>query len=200
MMIKLKSWCQTKFERRSTQISRNSTTRIPQMALKTVPDPVLLTVLPAAKPHSSPITELRETRIEEFLQARSLSPNSKIAYRRDLNHFLRWIDIGWAAVTPRQVAQFKTHLLRIDPNTNRRVLADSSICRILGTLKNFYGWLLKSQYVSVDPTIGIELPKLKEPEAQNLDDITVEQILQAASDGSIPERNLAIVSVLQPIG
>jgi integrase/recombinase XerD len=169
------------------------------MALKTVPDPVLLTVLPAAKLHSSPITpitELRETRIEEFLQARSLSPNSKIAYRRDLNHFLRWIDIGWSAVTPRQVAQFKTHLLRIDPNTNRRVLADSSVCRILGTLKNFYGWLLKSQYVSVDPTIGIELPKLKEPEAQNLDDLTVEQILQAASDGSIPERNLAIVSVL----
>jgi integrase/recombinase XerD len=166
------------------------------MALKSVPDPILITVLPTAKPHSTPITELRETRIEEFLQARSLSDNSKIAYRRDLNHFLRWITVGWAAVTPRQVAQFKAHLLRIDLETNRRVLADSSVCRILGTLKNFYGWLVKSQYISADPTIAVELPKLKEPEAQNLDDITVEQILQAASDGSIPERNIAIVSIL----
>ncbi|WP_373543942.1 tyrosine-type recombinase/integrase [Chamaesiphon sp.] len=174
------------------------------MALKTVPDPVLLTVLPAAKPPPSPlaqplqgrIIELRETRIEEFLQARSLSPNSQLAYRRDLNHFLRWITMGWAAVTPRQVAQFKAHLLRIDSETDRRVLVDSSVCRILGTLKNFYGWLLKSQYVSADPTIGIELPKLVEPEAQNLDDITVEQILQAATNSSIPERNITIVSVL----
>jgi integrase/recombinase XerD len=174
------------------------------MALKSVPDPVLLTVLPASLPVPTPLAqplqgrtiELRQTRIEEFLQARSLAPNSQLAYRRDLQHFLRWIDIAWAAVTPRQVAQFKAHLLRIDPDTNERVLKDSSVCRILGTLKNFYGWLLKSQYVSADPTIAIELPKLSEPEAQNLDDLTVEQILQAASDSSIPERNITIVSVL----
>jgi integrase/recombinase XerD len=166
------------------------------MALQSVPNPVLLTILHAPLPPPTPIVELREARIEEFLQARSLSPNSQKAYRRDLNHFLHWITIGWAAVTPRQVAQFKAHLLRVEPDTNRRVLKDSSACRILGTLKNFYGWLLQSQYVSVDPTIAIELPKLKEPEAQNLDALTVEQILQAASESSIPERNITIVSVL----
>jgi integrase/recombinase XerD len=166
------------------------------MALKSIPDPILLTILPTPIPSPSPVVELRSARIEEFLQARSLSPNSQLAYRRDLNHFLRWITIGWAAVTPRQVAQFKAHLLRVDPDTNKRVLKDSSVCRILGTLKNLYGWLLKSQYISVDPTIAIELPKLSEPEAQNLDDITVEQIIQAATNSSIPERNLTLVSVL----
>jgi integrase/recombinase XerD len=166
------------------------------MALKSVPEPILLTVLPAPSPPETPIVELRSARIEEFLQARSLSPNSQLAYRRDLNHFLRWITIGWAAVTPRQVAQFKSHLLRVDPDTKERVLKDSSVCRILGTLKNLYGWLLKSQYIGADPTIGIELPKLVEPEAQNLDDITVEQIIQAATNSSIPERNITIVSVL----
>jgi integrase/recombinase XerD len=166
------------------------------MALKSIPDPILLTILPTPIPSPSPVVELREARIEEFLQARSLSPNSQLAYRRDLNHFLRWITIGWAAVTPRQVAQFKSHLLRVDPDTKERVLKDSSVCRILGTLKNLYGWLLKSQYIGADPTTGIELPKLVEPEAQNLDDITVEQILQAATNSSIPERNITIVSVL----
>jgi integrase/recombinase XerD len=166
------------------------------MALKSVPIPILLTLSSTPKPSPSPAIELREIRIEEFLLARSLAPNSQLAYRRDLKHFLRWIDIGWAAVTPRQVAQFKAHLLRVDSDTNRRALADSSVCRILGTLKNFYGWLVKSQYISADPTIGIELPKLVEPEAQNLDDITVEQIIQAARDSSIPERNITIVSVL----
>jgi Phage integrase, N-terminal SAM-like domain len=79
------------------------------MALKTVSDPVL----PAHSPAPTPITELRSARIEEFLQARSLSANSKIAYRPDLNHFLGWITIGWAAVTPRQVAQFKARAKRL---------------------------------------------------------------------------------------
>ena len=166
------------------------------MALKSIPEPILLTVLPPPVAAPSPVVELRSARIEEFLQARSLSPNSQLAYRRDLNHFLRWITIGWAAVTPRQVAQFKAYLLRVDSDTKERVLKDSSACRILGTLKNFYGWLLKSQYINIDPTLAIELPKLSEPEAQNLDDITVEQILQAATNSSIPERNITIVSVL----
>jgi integrase/recombinase XerD len=171
------------------------THQIRSMALKSVPDPLLLTISPHATP-KPPVTELREARIEEFLLARSLAPNSQKAYRRDLAHFLRWTPIGWPAVTPRQVAQFKAHLLRVDPMTSKRALKDSSVCRILGTLKNFYGWLVQTQYVSSDPTIGIELPKLSEPDAQNLDDLTVEQVLHAAIDSSIPERNITIISVL----
>jgi integrase/recombinase XerD len=104
------------------------------MALKSVPDPLLITTSPHSSP-KPPIIELREARVEEFLLARSLAPNSQKAYRRDLTYFLRWISIGWAAVTPRQVAQFKAHLFRLDPETNKRVLADSSVCRI-----SIVGW------------------------------------------------------------
>jgi integrase/recombinase XerD len=84
-------------------------------------------------------------------------------------------------VTPRQVAQFKAHLLRQEEGTTQRVLSDATVRRILGTLKNFYGWLVRSRYISLDPTTEVDLPKLTEPEAQNLKDTEVEQIVQAAS-------------------
>jgi integrase/recombinase XerD len=49
--------------------------------------------------------------VDEFLQARSLSPNSQKAYRRELERFLEWTDKAWSDITPRQIAQFKADLL-----------------------------------------------------------------------------------------
>ena len=99
-------------------------------------------------------------------------------------------------VTPRQVAQFKAHLLRVDLETDQRVLSDATVRRVLGTLKNFLGWMTRSRYLAFDPTIEVDLPKLVEPEAQNLRDAEVEQILQAIRQLSLPERNLALMATL----
>jgi integrase/recombinase XerD len=94
------------------------------------------------------------------------------------------------------VAQFKTHLLRTDPQSGKRSLADATVNRTLGTLKNFYGWMFRSRYVSHDPTTEVDRPKLKEPMAQNLNDNELELIYQAAVDSHLPERNLALIFVL----
>lgn len=82
-------------------------------------------------------TEVRLARIDEYLQARSLSPKTQTAYRQDLQHFLNWSDQAWAVVTPRQVAQFKTYLLRTE--NGKQVLSNATVRRVLGTLKSFYG-------------------------------------------------------------
>jgi len=140
--------------------------------------------------------ELRKLRVDEFLQARSLAPKSQTAYRQDLQRFLNWTDKGWAEVTPRHVTQFKAHLMRQDLETGRRSLSDATVRRILGPLKNFYGWLVRSRYVSINPTTEVDLPKLTEPEAQNLKDGEVEQIVQAAASSSLAERNMALILVL----
>jgi len=170
---------------------------------KMVPDPIVVplqsvdlkTVSTVRSTHTD-LTNLREERVKEFLQARSLAPKSQKAYRQDLQSFLNWTDKGWAEVTPRQIAQFKAYLMRQEKDVEQRVLSDATVRRILGTLKNFYGWLVRSRYVSIDPTTEVALPKLAEPEAQNLKDTEVEQIVQAASVSSLPERNLALIFVL----
>lgn len=111
---------------------------------------------------TEPSSDLRSARIDEYLQARSLAPKTQKAYRQDLQHFLRWTDKAWSAITPRQVTQFKTHLLRKE--NGERVLSDATVKRILGTLKAFYGWLWRSGYVDRDPTLEVQLPKLPEPD------------------------------------
>jgi integrase/recombinase XerD len=163
-----------------------------------VPQPRLLHIEADYSPEiakaDSP-TDLRSTRIEEYLQARSLAVKTQKAYRQDLQHFLRWTNQAWSAVTARQIAQFKTHLVRKEEG--QRVLSDATVKRILGTLKAFYGWLWRSGYVDHDPTIEVQLPKLAEPEADNLSDEQVKQILAAVAAMKLCDRNLALFAVLQ---
>jgi integrase/recombinase XerD len=85
-------------------------------------------------------------------------------------------------------------LLRAEGGT--RVLKDSSVKRILGTLKNFYNWLFRTGYVKLDPTVGVELPHTIEPGANNLSLQVVEQIFETLETIKFPERNLAMVGLL----
>lgn len=171
-------------------------------ARKSVPNPTIIPL--SSRVLSSPsdasnvceLLELRRLRVDEFLQARSLAPKSQKAYRQDLQYFLNWTDKGWSDITPRQVAQFKADLLREHAETGTRVLSDATVRRILGTLKNFYRWMVRSRYVSFDPTLEVQLPKLKDPEAQNLSDEEVTHIYYAVALSSLPERNTALISVL----
>lgn len=147
--------------------------------------------VPAPEP-----ADLRGLRVEEFIQARSLSTKTQKAYRQDLQQFLNWSDLSWMNVTPRQIAQFKAYLMRTDSETKQRILSDATVRRVLGTVKNFFGWMMRSRYISVDPTTEVGLPKLTEPEAQNLNEAEVEKIYEAIAQSSLPERNLALISVL----
>jgi integrase/recombinase XerD len=109
------------------------------MKHQNVPEPQLISLVGGSKPTTPkpPVpTELSQQRVDEFLAARSLAPKSQKAYREDLARFMAWTDTAWSNVTPRQVAQFKTHLLRNDFKTGKRVLADASAKRILQTFKN----------------------------------------------------------------
>jgi integrase/recombinase XerD len=165
-----------------------------------VPTPQLIQIVetaPKTKQTAAEPTSLRQQRIEEFLMARSLAPKSQKAYREDLARFTAWTETAWGQVTPRIVAQYKAYLLRLDPKTQKRALADASALRILQTLKSFLGWMARSGYIERDPSTEISLPKLPEPEANHLTDAQVEAIFNAAIATRLPERNMALLSVLR---
>lgn len=127
--------------------------------------------------------------------ARSLSSNSQRAYRQDLKAFTDWTTAPWAMVSPRMVAQFKAHLMQQEDGKRSR--SDATVRRILGTLKNFLGWMARSRYIEFDPTLEVQLPQLPEPEPDNLSVTAVEKILAAAlNETTLPERNLAILLIL----
>jgi integrase/recombinase XerD len=144
--------------------------------LKNSTNPTRSTLIPSSTSSSSEPPELRSLRIEEFLNARSLAENSKKAYRADLARFTTWSNQSWQAVTPRLMTQFKTELMRVDPNTGNRVLADSSVQRILHSLKSFYSWMQDTGYISQNPMKAIVSPKLKQPQADNLNEDQINAI------------------------
>jgi integrase/recombinase XerD len=152
-----------------------------------IPEPSLVIYHQQSQPLT---TDLRQARIDEFLDSRSLQPKSRRAYQSDLKIFMDWCDLGWADVSRRKMTQFKTFLIR------ERELALSSVNRVLQTLKSFYRWLLLSEYVMVDPTIGIQLERLPESVSKDLDDDEVIQIYEAISLSKFPERDLALFTVL----
>lgn len=108
-------------------------------------------------------TDLRELRIEEFLQARSLSTNSQKAYKRKLDRFLEWTDRSFFELTPRQIAQFKAHLLE-------QGLAVTSVNRALATLKSFFKWLQQAypDLIGSNPTPAVSMEKVPLPPARDL--------------------------------
>jgi integrase/recombinase XerD len=167
---------------------------------KTVPDPLIVLIQAespiATEPLPSSAADLNQVRVKEFLQSRSLAPKSQKAYQQDLQHFLDWVQTDWAAVTSRQIAQFRAHLLQLDLQTQQRIRSDATMRRILGTLKSFYRWMMRSGYVTVDPTTGLTLPQLKPTAAQTLNPSEIQQIYACASKTNLPKRNIALISLL----
>ncbi len=118
-------------------------------------------------------TDLRLLRVEEFLKARALAPNTQKAYRRELERFLVWTDKPWNQISPRHVVRYKEGL--------QDSLAESSVNRALSALKSFFGWLVQAypDALAADPTQAVSLNKLPSPPASDLSDREVEALQQA---------------------
>ncbi|MCA6599751.1 MAG: phage integrase N-terminal SAM-like domain-containing protein, partial [Pseudanabaena sp. M57BS1SP1A06MG] len=153
-----------------------------------IPEPIL--VVYGEPPKAIATTDLRQARVDEFLASRSLQPKSRKAYQADLRTFMDWCDLAWVDVSRRKVTQFKTFLLK------ERELALSSVNRVLRTLKSFYRWMLLSEYVVADPTIGIQQERLPDPVAKDLENEEVLRIYEAISLGKVMLRDRALFSVL----
>ena len=129
---------------------------------------------PAPQQLPAPPQDLRVLRVEEFLKARSLSANSQKAYRRELTRFLEWTDRPFADITPRQIAQFKFHLLE-------QGLTATSVNRALATLKSFFSWLMKAypELRQHNPTEPVLLEKVPLPPARDLSPEEVAALVEA---------------------
>ena len=166
------------------------------MPRRPTPDPIIVSLQPVAQPDRLALAQIpqpiesRQQRVDQFLQTRSLSPSSQKAYQQDFNRFMRWSDLAWEALTQRQIALFKGHLL------DEQQLALATVNRVLTTLKNFYGWMVASSQMQNNPTIATTLLKLEEPEAQALSEAEVTAIYQAAAVSKFPFRDPALISVL----
>ncbi len=115
--------------------------------------------------------------IDQFLDAawveQGLSENTLSAYRSDLRIFAKWLaNKPMLAVDNGQLSSFLAS--RYEAGIGSR-----SSARILSSLRRFYGYYIRENYVSVDPTALISSPHIGKPLPIFLSEHDVELLLDA---------------------
>ena len=142
-----------------------------------------------------------ESSIKEFKYylkvERSLADNSIQSYLRDINKLANYcIDIkkNEKSVTTKDIRNFISHLVseKISPRSQARIISG---------IKAFYKYLILEDYITDDPTLLIENPKigLKLPEVLSVEEI---ELIISSIDLSKKQgqRNKAIIETLYSCG
>lgn len=112
--------------------------------------------------------EIQQDRTNEFYEnlseyceyltvERGLSPNTEMAYRRDLTFFIEF-------VLSQEITNFDD-ISRSTINKHIREIrgkeyAPTSITRKIASLRGWFKWMMVSELINHDPTVGLEQPKL----------------------------------------
>ncbi len=133
----------------------------------------------------NPASELLPNDVEEFLEhlhkERDLSPNTLIAYRRDLSNLCAWLGQTrgvegwrWDALTRQDLRGWLAHL-------SRSGLAKRSLARGLSTVRSFYRWMHRDERVEVNPARAVGSPKLARTLPAYLDRAQADTLMTHAS-------------------
>ncbi|MBD2307811.1 tyrosine-type recombinase/integrase [Chroococcidiopsis sp. FACHB-1243] len=145
-----------------------------------------------------PPRDLRWLRVEEFFHARTIAPNTKKAYERELRRFVDWTDKAWNDITGRDVANYKHDLETCATDNGKQQRSLSTVAVAMTALKSFFKWMAASYYINENPTVAVTIPPQKKPQPQHLSDAEVEALYEALSyRGEMQLRDRAILAVLE---
>jgi integrase/recombinase XerC len=160
--------------------------------------------VPALPAPGSPLPE-----IDDFLlhleKERNDSPNTLLAYRRDLEAFTEFLgdyygarEWSWGGVNRLAIRGFMGYL-------TRRKLGKRSIARALSAVRSFYRFLHRIELVEANPARGVSTPKLEKYLPAYLDQAQIDLLFQMAevrawSGSFVDVRNLAILELFYSTG
>lgn len=100
-----------------------------------------------------------EEQIKDYLRfcqvERGLSDNTIIAYQQDLAEFLHFVKEEQLSTWPTEANEIDAFLAR-QKDQNK---ANSSISRMISSLRKFYQWLARSDIQKLNPMVEIDAPK-----------------------------------------
>ncbi|EON77246.1 site-specific recombinase [Lunatimonas lonarensis] len=130
---------------------------------------------------------------------RSLSPNSILAYKQDIEKLYKFLQTDFEGVAPTQVTL--EHLRQFITTLGSLQISEFSHARILSGIKAFFKFLIYEDKISENPAQLLESPKLtrKLPETLSYEEIV--RLLEAIQLGE-PEghRNRAMLEILYSSG
>ena len=151
----------------------------------------------------------RSSEVDSFLEylekERDDSPNTVLAYRRDLTSFVAFLSDyygaegwSWEGVDRLAMRGFMGHLAR-------RGLSKRSIARSLSAVRSFYRFMHRNELVEANPARGVSSPKLEKYLPAYLDRAQIDLLFQMAEvrawEGRFVDvRNLAILELFYSTG
>ena len=147
------------------------------------------------------MTQKKQSLIEQYKQhllfEKALSTNTLDAYIRDVEKLIVYLDkegIDPLAAELGDLENFLAHL-------HDKKISARSQARILSGIRSFYRFLVLEDYITADPTLLLESPKIgmKLPEVLSLEeiDMLIEAIDLSKREG---QRNRAIIETLYSCG
>ena len=140
--------------------------------------------------------ELINNYIDYILFERRLSKNTADSYRSDLDKFLIYLKKkkinSFKNTTKKDIINYLEYL-----NNNNSV---ASVARKLTTIKNFYTYLTKIEYIKINITEGIERPKLSKKLPQVLTIEEVDKLLDIPLNSAFDYRNKAMLELMYGTG
>jgi integrase/recombinase XerC len=129
----------------------------------------------------------------EDLDKQGKSPHTLSAYRRALEHFIRWSETAYgtqfdpARVMARDVRDWKSYQQTVEK------VAPATVNQRLAAVSRFFNWALQEELSQSDPTSDVHALRLPPRQPKGLDRREVRRLLHAANHHP---RDFAILEVL----
>lgn len=143
-------------------------------------------------------------RVDGFIESlTAASPNTLVAYRRDLDGFAEWVGrLGIDDPATIQRIQLRRYLAFLTTSNYAR----RTIARKASSLRRYFGWLRKTGVIAVDPAVGLSAPKADGRLPRVLTDSDVVELLDDPpasardDDPAIRARDDAVLEILYGSG
>ena len=144
-----------------------------------------------------------ERGIEGFLRSlreRNVSPNTLLAYRKDLSKFSSYIGVNTALkqVSHIRIRGFLSHLYE-------HGLSKTSVARVLAAVRSLYRWLAREGVVQQNPAILVATPRLPKklprvPTIEEMSAIFQPKANTEEGEAAFPQRDALIIELLYGCG
>jgi len=135
--------------------------------------------------------------INYILIEKGLSKNTALAYRTDLNIYLKFLEdkkINYETINHLEITDFLWYLKTLKSSPR-------SIYRMIESIRQFYKFLILENHIQTDPTIYLTVPKLPTILPDMLSVEEVDKLLNSVSDNDkISIRNRAMLELLYATG
>jgi integrase/recombinase XerD len=140
--------------------------------------------------------------LDSLAADKGYSDNTVAAYLNDLTQFLEFLEARLVNDQMEPARCTAALLNEFVADMQQRRYASATIARKIAAVKSFFHYLRAQGVIALDPTLGLEIPRIQKRVPQALSPVEVERLLAAPSQSIGPKalRDKAILELLYATG